>query len=69
MSNQRYSPEFKYEAVRQVTDRGYSVVEFATRLGVSAHSLHKWVKSVRPGKHDEQAARFLAWLIRTNTDV
>ena len=25
MSNQRYSPEFKDEAVRQVVDRGYSV--------------------------------------------
>ena len=26
MSNQRYSPEFKDEAVRQIVDRGYSVV-------------------------------------------
>ena len=25
MSNQRFSPEFKDEAVRQVVDRGYSV--------------------------------------------
>ncbi|MEM9401560.1 MAG: transposase, partial [Pseudomonadota bacterium] len=25
MSNQRYSPEFKDEAVRQIVDRGYSV--------------------------------------------
>ena len=24
MSNQRYSPEFKDEAVRQILDRGYS---------------------------------------------
>ena len=27
MSNQRYSPEFKDEAVRQIVDRGYSVAE------------------------------------------
>ncbi|TCN77008.1 transposase [Shewanella fodinae] len=27
MSNQRYSPEFKDEAVRQVIDRGYSISE------------------------------------------
>ena len=56
MSNQRYSPEFKDEAVRQVLDRGYSVAEVSERLGVSAHSLHKWVKAVKPDKSDEQAA-------------
>ena len=45
MSNQRYTPEFKDEAVRQVVDRGYGVAEVAERLGVSTNSLHKWVKS------------------------
>ena len=34
MSNQRYSPEFKDEAVRQIVDRGYSVAEVSERLGV-----------------------------------
>ena len=34
MSNQRYSPEFKDEAVRQIVDRGYSVAEVLERLGV-----------------------------------
>lgn len=33
MSNQRYSPEFKDEAVRQITERGYSVAEVSQRLG------------------------------------
>jgi transposase len=41
MSSQRYTPEFKDEAVRQVVDRGYSVAEVADRLGVSAHSLSR----------------------------
>jgi len=27
MSNQRYTPEFKDEAIRQVIDRGHSVAE------------------------------------------
>jgi len=45
MSNQRFSPEFKDEAVRQIVDRGYSVAEVSERLGVSAHSLYKWVKA------------------------
>ncbi len=37
MSNQRYAPEFKDEAVRQVDERGYSVSEVSTRLSVCAH--------------------------------
>ncbi len=41
MSNQRYTPEFKDEAARQIVDRGYSVVDVSERLGVSAHSLYK----------------------------
>ncbi|GAB1069897.1 MAG: IS3 family transposase [Shewanella algae] len=48
MSNQRYSPEFKDEAVRQVIDRGYTVSEVAENLGVSQHSLYKWVKACSP---------------------
>ena len=48
MSGQRYSPEFKDEAVRQVIERGYSAAEVAARLGVSAHSIYKWVKAVKP---------------------
>jgi transposase len=56
MSNQRYTPEFKDEAVRQVVERGYRVAEVAERLGVSTNSLHKWVKAVKPSKADAQAA-------------
>ena len=36
MSTQRFTPEFKEEAVRQIVDRGYPVAEVAYRLGVSA---------------------------------
>ncbi len=53
MSNPRYSAEFKEEAVRQVIDRGYSVKDVSERLGVSAHSLYKWVKTVRPNKEKQ----------------
>ena len=56
MSTQRYTPEFKEEAVRQIVDRGYSVAEVSERLGVSAHSLYKWVKAVKPDRTDQQAA-------------
>ncbi len=46
MGTPRFTPEFKEEAVKQVTERGYSVADVAARLGVSAHSLYKWVKAV-----------------------
>ena len=59
MSNQRFSLEFKDEAVRQVVDRGHPVAEVAERLGVSAHSLYKWVKAIKPDKTDEQAAALI----------
>jgi len=54
MSNRRYTPEFKEEAVRQVIERGHSVAEVAERLGVSNHSLYNWVKAVKPGKNEIQ---------------
>lgn len=41
MSTQRFTPEFKEEAVKQVVERGYSVPDVAALLGVSAHSLYK----------------------------
>lgn len=33
MNNQRYSPEFKGDAARQVIERGYIVAEVASNLG------------------------------------
>jgi transposase len=59
MSTQRFTPEFKEEAVRQVVERGYSVAEVSARLGVSAHSLYKWVKSIKPDKTEKQAAELI----------
>lgn len=44
MSSKRYPEEFKIEAVKQVTERGYPVSDVATRIGVSQHSLYQWIK-------------------------
>ena len=44
MSGKRYTEEFKIEAVKQITDRGYKIGEVAKRLGVTAKSLHDWTK-------------------------
>ena len=48
MSGQRYTPEFKEEAVKLITERGYSATDVAERLGVSQHSIYKWLKAVQP---------------------
>lgn len=44
MSRQRYPEEFKIEAVKQVTDRDYKIVEVAKRLGVTSKILGDWIK-------------------------
>jgi len=59
MSSQRFTPEFKEEAVKQVTERGYSVTEVAARLGVSSHSLYKWVRAVTPDDSAQRAAELI----------
>ncbi len=59
MKGKRYSLEFKTEAVKQVIERGHTVVEVAKRLGVSDKSLYGWViKSKRAGgvPHGEDQA-------------
>jgi len=59
MSSQRYSPEFKDEAVRQIIERGHSVTEVSERLGVSSHSLYKWVNAVKPDKTEQHTAELV----------
>ncbi len=44
MPNSHFTEEFKIEAVKQITERGYSVAEVSERLGVSSHSLYAWKK-------------------------
>ena len=37
MKGKRYTKEFKIEAIKQVTDRGYLVAEVAVRRGTTPH--------------------------------
>ena len=55
MNNRRYTKEFKIEAVKQITERGYSVQEDAERLGVTTHSLFPWRK--KQGQGPQHAAQ------------
>nr|WP_202795717.1 IS3 family transposase [Erwinia sp. Ejp617] len=59
MGTPRFTPEFKEEAVRQITERGYSVAEVSDRLGVSAHSLYKWLRAVKPDNSEQHARDLL----------
>ena len=76
MSGKRYTEEFKKEAVKQVTELGYPVVEVAERLGTTTHSLYGWIKKYgkptprEANKPDIEAenARLKAELKRVTTE-
>ena len=44
-----YTPEFKAEAVKLVTEQGYSVAEAARSLGVSENLIRNWKQAL----HDQ----------------
>jgi len=39
---QKYSKEFKHDAVRLVTEQGYSMAEAARNLGINYNMLGRW---------------------------
>lgn len=55
MSGKRYTDEFKVEAVRFVTEQGHPAREVAARLGISEHSLYRWLREARPPVEEQQA--------------
>jgi transposase len=59
MSNQQYPTEFRDEAVCQVLERGFTVKEVSKRLGVSTHSLHKWIQAALPGPAKQKGDELL----------
>ena len=59
----RYSREFKMEAVRLITEKGYSIAEASRNLGVDYSALRRWKKQLAndpdnafPGKGKQKAA-------------
>ena len=57
MSKVNFSDDFKRDAVRQITERGYPVAEVSERLGVSTHSLYAWRKTFsEPSGGDDKDA-------------
>jgi len=49
MSANKFTDEFKRDAVAQVEERGYPVREVAERLGVSTKSIYTWQKQFSRG--------------------
>lgn len=42
-----FTPEFKEDAVRLVTERGVSVAHAAQDIGIHENTLHKWIRQYR----------------------
>jgi transposase len=67
-----YTPEFKAEAVKLVTEQGYSVAEAARSLGVTENLIRNWKRDLQakgadafPGRgklgpHEEELRRLRA---------
>jgi len=53
MGRNRFSDDFKRDAVAQITQRGCRGAEVSERLGVSQHSLYAWKREF--GKPDDPA--------------
>lgn len=51
----RYSNEFKIEAVKQISERGYSVADVAERIGVCTKKLYQWRADLH-GSHQQAKA-------------
>lgn len=50
LHRQRYTMEFKEEAVKLVTEQGIGLTEAARRLSIPNQSLSKWVEKAKAGK-------------------
>jgi transposase len=48
----KYTEEFKLDAVKLVTEQGYSGNEVAKRLGVNSSNVNRWIREYR----DQQEA-------------
>lgn len=60
--NKKFTEEFKIQAVKQVTEQGYTVASVSERLGVSTNSIYIWMKtygtdSAHYQKNNKQDAR------------
>ena len=55
MKRSKYAPEFKDEAVKQVIDKGHSVVDVSKRLGIPENVLYTWVSKFKKADQPESS--------------
>ena len=55
--SQRFTEEFKIQAVKQVTDQGSSVASVSERLGVTSSSLYNWIKAYGPDSEEHKQSQ------------
>jgi transposase len=65
----RYTDEFKIEAVKQITERGYSVQEVAERLGISTKSLYHWRSQLSGDKSVRQSSDDLVRIAKLEAEL
>jgi transposase len=53
MKRTKYTAEFKEEAVKQVIDKGHTVVDVAKRLGIAEGVLYTWVSKFKKADEPE----------------
>ena len=51
-----YTQEFKIEAVKLITEQGYSILEAARNLGISDSALGKWKRTLENEGNPHQLA-------------
>ena len=70
MSRNKFTDEFKRDAVAQVVDRGYAVSEVAERLGICTKSLYTWkARFSKPAKEAKVGADQSAEIRRLKAEL
>ena len=65
----RYTPEFKAEALRRVQQSDVPIRQIAESLGVTAKTLHTWLKATRPAPVERLTADERTELLRLRREV
>ena len=72
MKGIRYAAEFKAEAIKQITERHYSMIEVSKRIGIADKTLSRWVKESQKQQNPqaaEDAASLKTELLRTKSEL
>ena len=43
--SKKYTPKFKIDAIKLVTEQGYTAAKAALALGINDSTLHNWIKA------------------------